>query len=39
VDKNFAVFDIEKYIKDSKVLAYLGIKLKVLSGYLTDLSA
>jgi hypothetical protein len=29
----------EKYIKGSKVLAHLGIKLKVLPGYLTDLSA
>jgi hypothetical protein len=29
----------EKYIKDSKVLAHMGIKLKVLPGYLTDLSA
>ena len=29
----------EKYIKDSKVLAHLGFRLKVLPGSLTDLSA
>ena len=29
----------EKYIKDGKVLAHLGLKSKVLSGPLTDLSA
>jgi hypothetical protein len=29
----------EKYIKDGKVLAHVGCKLKVLQGYLTDLSA
>ena len=28
----------EKYIKDIKVLAHLGFKLKVSSGSLTDLS-
>jgi hypothetical protein len=29
----------EKYIKDGKVLAHLGLTLKVLSGSLTDVSA
>ena len=29
----------EKYIKDSKVLAHLGFKLKVLPWSLTDVSA
>ena len=29
----------EKYIKDGKVLAHFGFKLKVLPGSLTDLSA
>ena len=29
----------EKYIKDGKVFAHLGFKLKVLSGSLTDVSA
>jgi hypothetical protein len=29
----------EKYIKDGKVLAHLGLKSKVLPGPLTDLSA
>jgi hypothetical protein len=28
-----------KYIKDGNVLAHLGIKSKVFSGYLTDLNA
>jgi hypothetical protein len=28
-----------KYIKDGKVLAHFGLKIKVLPGYLTDLSA
>jgi hypothetical protein len=28
----------EKYIKDSKILAHLGLRLKVLPGPLTDLS-
>jgi hypothetical protein len=29
----------EKYIKDGKVLSHFGLKLKVLPGSLTDLSA
>jgi hypothetical protein len=29
----------KKYIKDGKVLAHFGLKLKVLSGSLTDLRA
>jgi hypothetical protein len=29
----------EKYIKDGKILAHLGFKLKVFPGSLTDLSA
>jgi hypothetical protein len=29
----------EKYIKDGKVLAHLGFRLKVLPGSLTDVSA
>ena len=29
----------EKYIKDGKVLAHFGLRLKVLPGSLTDLSA
>ena len=29
----------EKYIKDGKILAHLGIKLTVLPGSLTDVSA
>jgi hypothetical protein len=29
----------EKYIKDCKVLAYFGLRLKVLPGFSTDLSA
>jgi hypothetical protein len=29
----------EKYIKDGKVLDHLGLKIKVLPGPLTDLSA
>jgi hypothetical protein len=29
----------DKYIKDGKVLAHFGLKLKVFPGYLTELSA
>jgi hypothetical protein len=29
----------EKYIKNSKIVAHLGLRLKVLPGHLTDLSA
>jgi hypothetical protein len=29
----------DKYIKDGKILAHFGFKLKVLPGFLTDLSA
>ena len=29
----------EKYIKDGKVLAHLGFKVKVFPGFITDVSA
>jgi hypothetical protein len=39
VGKNFAVLDIEKYIKDGKVLAHLGFQSKILARSLTELNA
>ena len=35
----FYKYPIKKYIKNGKVLGHFGLKLKVLPGSLTDLSA